>query len=287
MYHADLAAGLITRLVCKSRVVWNIRNLELPAGDVRLRTRAIRQLCALTSPIVPHAIVSCSRAAANLHRQFGYSGDKMQIIHNGIDTTHFAPAPDSGGRVRSQLGIDPAAMVIGTVARWDPLKDHMTLLKAIAAMRGRGTKLACVLVGTGMDRANRPFIEVVKALGLEEVVIPLGQRTDIAELMNALDVHVLASKSEAFPNVVAEAMACGVPCVVTSVGDAAEIVGDTGECVPPGDATALALAIESLLRKARSPEARFACRRRIEVEFSLQSMAESYLDLWQRVATAG
>src|SRR5690606_12427384 len=131
------------------------------------------------------------------------------------------------------------AVVIGSVARWNPLKDHENLLAAFARSRQHDLRLRCVLIDFEMDASNGATAALLDRHALRESVILLGKRDDVPALMNGLDVHVLSSRAEGFPNVVAEAMATGVPCLVTDVGDAAMIVDDTGWVAPPRNPAAL------------------------------------------------
>jgi glycosyltransferase involved in cell wall biosynthesis len=141
-----------------------------------------------------------------------------------------------------------------------------------------------VLAGTGCSDDNAALVAQIKDHGFQGAVRLLGRRGDIPAIMNALDLHVLSSRSEAFPNVVAEAMACGTPCVVTDVGDAALIVGNTGWVVPPRDPERLAEAIVEALRErtdAKQWQSRSrAARQRILNEFSLEDMVERYHRVW-------
>jgi glycosyltransferase involved in cell wall biosynthesis len=170
------------------------------------------------------------------------------------------------------------------VGRFDPQKDHVNLLAALAYIQRQGVDLACVLVGTGLDADNTPLLQQIEQAGLQSRVRLLGRRNDISAVMNALDVHVLSSSAEAFPNVLAEAMACGTPCVTTDVGDAPLIVGDTGWVVPPRNAEALADAIESALSVKSDPgwnERKHAARLRIEQNFSIERMVAAYNEVWR------
>ena len=244
MYHADLIGGVVARLAGVPAVCWGLRNTALEPGASTRSTIWVARLCAWLSRPVPRAIVSCSREAVRVHRALGYAAEKFVVISNGYDLTRFTPDVDARQRLRTAWGIDDGMPLIGMVARLDPQKDHATLIAALARLAQAGTAFRCVLVGGGVDAGNAALREAIGTAGLHAFVRLLGRRDDIPAVMNALDLHVLSSRGEAFPNVLAEAMACGTPGVTTDVGDAALIVGDTGWVVPPRDTDALARALE-------------------------------------------
>jgi len=285
MYHADLLGGLAARLAGVRAVVWGLRNTDLDPRRVSRQTRLTARACAAVSRIVPRRIVSCSQEAARVHAALGYPADRMAVVPNGYDLTAFAPDPAARARVRSELGIGEAQALLGMVARWDPHKDHANLVAALALLgNGGAPDWRCALVGRGMDSGNPAVAALLGRHGMGGRVLALGARDDVPAIMNALDLHVLSSVGEAFPNVVAEAMACGTPAVVTDSGDAALIVGETGWVVPPDDPRALAGAIRVALRELADPGARAAraaaCRGRIERNFSLERMVAGYREAW-------
>jgi glycosyltransferase involved in cell wall biosynthesis len=174
------------------------------------------------------------------------------------------------------------------VGRFDPQKDHPNLLGALAELKGKGHAVRCALVGKGLDRANASLMGSITGFGLspDRELLLLGQRNDISTVMNALDIHLLSSAyGEAFPNVLAEAMACGTPCVTTDVGDAALIVGETGWVVPPRDSKSLAHSIRSAIKLSQDQPGwkvrQMACRKRIDTEFSIERMVCAYRDVWE------
>jgi glycosyltransferase involved in cell wall biosynthesis len=284
MYHADLLGGLAARLLGFRVLLWGIRNFRFTAGRASWSARFASRVAALLSRRVPLAIVSCSAQSAIEHRRRGYAGDKIIVIPNGCDCERLHIDRPSGEALRREWGVAPGELLIGMVARWDPLKDHDTLFVALRQL-ARHRRVRCALIGPGMDGSNRPLGELLDRYALRSQVLLAGCREDIAAVMNALDLHVLSSSSEAFPNVVAEAMACGTPCVVTDVGDAAAIVGETGWSVPPREPQALSAAIESALSRLAGGEAeslRAACRRRIVDNFSREKMAQAYENVWSR-----
>jgi glycosyltransferase involved in cell wall biosynthesis len=283
MYHADLLGGVAARLTGCSTVLWGIRNLRFYRGRVSWSARTASRLCAWLSRSVPVAIVSCSAQAAEEHSRRGYAGEKMLVIPNGYDCRQLRPDSPAGNALRSAWAVAPDEFLIGMVARWDPLKDHANLLAALKPLMAEDSRVRCVLVGPGMEAGNAGLNQLLERYALRSRVVLAGPRDDVCAVMNALDLHVLSSASEAFPNVVAEAMACGTPCVVTDIGDAAAIVGEHGWCVPPGDSPALCQAMQAAVTRLSSSDAeslRAACRARIVQKFSQESMAAAYATAW-------
>lgn len=285
MYHADLLGGLAARLLGIRSVVWGIRHTTLEADKSKRTTIWIAKLLAKLSWWLPSRIVVCAQSAKQVHESLGYNGAIMRYIPNGYDLANFAPMPIAAAELRTSWGLDSSTPLLGTVGRYNPQKDHANLLLALAELMQRGIRLRCVLVGTGVDESNAQLCRQIEALGLKDVVLLLGPRSDIPVVMSAIDIHVLPSSfGEAFPNVVAEAMACETPCVVTHVGDAASIVGETGWVVPPSNALALANTIEQALLALKSPadwqQRKTAARHRIVQNFSLERMVAEYHAVW-------
>lgn len=282
MYHADLMGGIASRLARNRRIVWNIRHTNLEPAVTSRSTRFVASIAALLSRIIPVAIVACAEAARLSHAAFGYDASKMVVIPNGYDLSTFRPRPTSVG---SDAEVLPT---IGMVARFSPQKDHNNLFQALRLLIDRGVHLRCLLVGTGVTPNNPELQRMISALGLEEHVALLGPRADIPDFLTSIDLHVLPSNDEGFPNVVAEAMACGTPCVTTDVGDAAMIVGETGWIVPPRSPVLLADAIANAIRERTTRRGDWELRRqsassRIERMFSLASMVSAYRAVWRSV----
>uniref|UniRef100_UPI000685DD67 glycosyltransferase family 4 protein n=1 Tax=Tepidiphilus margaritifer TaxID=203471 RepID=UPI000685DD67 len=288
MYHADLVGGVLARLAGLRAVCWNIRHSNLEPGKSRRATIWIARLNARLSRWVPAAIVCCAAQARDVHVRIGYAVDKFVIIPNGYDLGHLRPDAAARARLRAEWGVPDGVPLLGMVARFDPQKDHGNFIAACAHLQALGADFAAILVGTGCDAGNAELVRQIAAAGLAQRVRLLGPRTDVPAVMAALDVHVLSSLGEAFPNVLAEAMACGTPCVTTDVGDAAQIVGDTGWVVPPRNAQVLAAAVQAAL-EARRDSAAWAerqqrARQRIVDEFCLDRMVQRYQALWAQVA---
>ena len=290
MYHADLLGGLAARLAGVPSVVWGIRNTNLDVAAIGRSARFAAWACARLSSRVPHIITCNSYEAECVHTAFGYRAARFRIIPNGCDIERFRPDPAVREATRAVFAVAPCEVLIGMVARWDTQKDHANLLNAMGRVAKQRQDVRLLLAGAGMDWANAQLVEGVRAAGLDGRVILAGQRDDVPAIMNALDLHVLSSLGEAFPNVVAEAMSCGTPCVVTDVGDAARIVGDTGWIVRPRDSLALATAIEIALvalEKYGRQALGNRCRTLIVENFVMTRMTEAYAGLWRELRNQG
>lgn len=234
MYHADLAGGLAARLAGGIPVCWGIHHTTLVAGQSRSTTLMTARLCARSSRFLPRKIVCCSESSREIHASLGYPESKMVVIPNGFDLDSFAPDPAARIRLRQELQIAPDAPVVGLVARFDPQKDHRNFVLAAASLVRSLPAARFVLCGIDVEWRNGELAGWIGEHGLTENFRLLGIRSDIPQLTQALDVAGTSSSfGEAFPLVVGEAMACGVPCVVTDIGDSAAMVGETGFVVPP------------------------------------------------------
>jgi glycosyltransferase involved in cell wall biosynthesis len=285
MYHADLLGGAAARLA-GAPVVWGIHHSTLDARTTRWTTRATVRSCAWLSGAIPARIVCVSRSARALHVAAGYCERKFVVIPNGFDLARFAPDPPARREVRRELGVADGAVLVGLVARVHPQKDHPNLLRAAAILARTRPEVRYVLCGDG-TADDRALLAAIREAGVADRFLLLGRRDDVPRLMGALDVATLPSAfGEAFPLAIGEAMACGVPCAVTDVGDSAELVGDTGRVVPPRDPAALARALGELAEMG--PEGRRAlgeaARARIEANYSLAQVAARYAEVYRSVA---
>jgi glycosyltransferase involved in cell wall biosynthesis len=288
MYHADLIGSLAAARAGKPPVIWSIRNSTLDVQHSKRPTRWIVRLLASLSKRVPAAIVSVSEAAARVHIQKGYDAGKISVIPNGFDLEVFRPDSQARTSVRQELQLDANTRLVGLLARYDPQKDHANFLRAAAQVQRRFPDVHFLLAGQGVEPANAELMQQVQACGLTGRAHLLGRRDDIPRLTAALDVAVTASAyGEAFPQVIGEAMACGVPCAVTDVGDSAKIVAGSGRVAPPNDADALAGAIDDLLAlpDAEMQTARQQARQKIGQFYSIESVARQYMELYRRTVT--
>jgi len=282
LYHAD-ALALPAAALLRVPVVWNIRS-AVDVNELGPVVAVLARLCAWLSR-VPAAVVTNSDAAKVLHTRIGYRPRQWLVIPNGFDTERFVPDVTARRDVRRELGLPADALLIGLVARFDPLKDHQTLLRAASLLRRQLEGPHFVLAGRDIKMSNSELREWIKASGVGDHVHLLGERADIPRLTAALDIATCSSYGESFPNIIGEAMACAVPCAVTDVGDAAWIVGDTGRVVPPKDAPALASAWRELIELGTEGrrELGLRARARVEERYSLDSVVRQYETLYERL----
>lgn len=267
-------------------VVWGVHRSDVDARWTKPRLAVAAKLCAKLTRVVPTRIVCCSEDAARGHVALGYDGSRMVVIPNGFDLTAFKPDRDARRSVREELGIPIDARLIGMVARFDPTKDHETMLRAASLVADSHPDVHVILCGAGVEEGNPSFTSLVDTRMPWERLHLLGMRRDIPRIDAALDVAVLSSRSEAFPLAVGEAMASGVPCVVTDVGDAALLVGDCGAVVPAGDPKRLADAISALLDRPSSEREALgaAARDHVVHSYEIGHIVARYEDLYRELA---
>lgn len=285
MYHANLLASVVTP-VARVPVIWNMR--AVPDVDYG---RQIAMIDASLSRLarVPAAVVVNSEYGRDYMAGRGYAGARWRVIPNGFDTAHFRPDPDARSRIRWEWGIGDDQTLVGLIARIDPVKDHATFLEAARLLAEHDRETWFVCVGSGNERLEAQLRDLAANKGIADRVIWAGARRDIASVNCALDIATCCSVSESFPNVVGEAMACGVPCVVTDVGDAARLVGDTGTMIQPRSPLALASAWHTMIaggHKVRGDLGQRA-RQRILNEFSLDRVVADYEGLYTAVVRGG
>lgn len=286
MYHGNLAATCAGYCAPgRPAVMWNIRGtLNLPQ-EKRLSALLIRLSGKLS--FLPQKIVNNSLESAIEHEEeLGYRPLKRVILPNGFDTDVFCPSIEARRSFRTSLSLQEDTVLVGLIGRYHAMKDHGNFLHAAALLSPQFPHVHFVLAGENVDADNAHLSSLITSLGLNDRTHLLGVRSDMSAVTAALDIAVSSSSGgEGFPNVIGEAMSCGVPCVVTEVGASASVVGDTGASVPPRDPQRLARAIADFIEAGpdRRRELGRRARERIMEQFSLETVVEQYQDLYMRV----
>jgi glycosyltransferase involved in cell wall biosynthesis len=286
MYHGNLAAQFVNAFLPKSvPVLWNIRHSLYDLAYEKWMTVWVIRLCAKLSR-KPAQILYNSNVSAVQHEAIGYAADKRLMIPNGFDTDVYAPSEENKSSLRKELQIPSDSPLIGLIGRYHPMKDHANFLRAAAHLSKSHEEAHFLLAGINVDTNNRELMSLVNELKLSPKVHLLGNRDDISRLTASLDIASSSSYfGEGFPNVIGEAMACGVPCVVTNVGDSGAIVGDTGQVVPPKDPVAMATAWKQILDLG--PQGRkelgMKARERVVNNFTLKKIVSEYETLYSKI----
>lgn len=268
-----------------TRLVFGIRASIADLEKYDWLARLVYRLERLASPFADRIIVN-SEAGGRFHRQRGLPAGKITVIPNGIDTQVYAPDREAGRRLRAAWGLPASAFLIGMIGRLEPVKDHPTFLRAAARLAAQYPEARFIIVGEGRQAYRQELEALAVSLGLEERLLWSPARGDIRAVYNALDLCCSSSYSEGFSNVIGEAMACGVPCVATDVGDSSLIIGESGRVVPPRDPAALAAAFEEMARLPLARRARLGeeARQRVIAQFSLEKMVAHSEAAFERLA---
>jgi len=281
MYHgnivATIAVFLFDPMYKKVRLFWNVRQTLYDINSEKIKTRRLIILSRYLS-FLPHGIIYNSSLSAEQHCNVGYLSKKTKIIPNGFDLQKFRPDKNRRQQLRKELKVSESTILIGHISRLHPMKDHATLLRAIErVVEGlfdvdSKQEVIFLLIGHG----------VTSELSKNPAIRFLGERSDIPKIMSALDI--LASSSawgEGFPNVIGEAMASEVPCVVTDVGDSAYIVGKYGRVCSVGDDQCIANSLLQLIEnKQERKTAGKQARKRIKENYSMDKIKKEYLKEW-------
>jgi glycosyltransferase involved in cell wall biosynthesis len=271
----NLLASSLGATVCRnSAIVWGLRGSELELQRYDYLSRAVIGLERALSSLPDLAIANSERVRLFAERR-GFPKRKLTVVHNGFDVDWFRP-PSAGEKRAAclSLRLPPTAKAVAVVARFDPMKDHETFIRAFSRVASDHHDLYAVFAGTGESNFVAKLRAEAQALGLRDRIIWAGAVQDIRTVYHAADCLCLPSAyGEGFPNVVGEAMSCGTPCIVTDVGNSAEVVGDNGLVIPPRDVNRLETALRLLMGSDSGLSGLIAkARARIIRHYSLESM---------------
>lgn len=275
LYKADLFATL-----CFSGsgipVLWNVRQTNIGYRFNSLSNLFCLRVLRLLSRFTAHTIVYCATASRLVHEAIGYNKAKSWVIPNGIDVQRFNPAPER----------DSERPLVINVARYDPQKGQADFIHCAQRIMENRSDIRFQMVGRGVDQDNSELVRLIRDCGLTDHIELLGERPDIPELLNRANLFLSCSHGEGFPNALAEAMACGLLCVATRVGDTELLLEGIGDSCDAGDIEALAESVCRLmdLSTERRKELEADARNRIVEDFSVEKSASLYADLYHSVA---
>ena len=277
LYWADLMGGVASKFCRIDAVIWNIRCTHF--GDGRWTGHLVK-LNARLSKWLPTSIICCGYTAMKFHRDQNFDGSKMVVLPNGYDLEFF-----SKNRFENVANNNKRNVKIVSIGRMDILKNYPLLIEAANLVLEKNRNVHFTIIGRNCT-TDPSLAHLISKFQIGDNFKLREEMADVREPLNAADLFVSSSVSEGFPNVVAEAMAMEVPCIVTDAGDAAIIVGETGIVVPVDDATALAEGILKLAYLSRDERVALgaAARKCILKNYEMGHVAKLYLDHYRQVA---
>jgi glycosyltransferase involved in cell wall biosynthesis len=284
MYHADLVGLLAGRLNKTPAIAWNLRRSFIGMNELGWCSRMELRAAARLSP-QPDAVVTNSLAGQRTHEALGYRPRQWVHIPNSIDADRFRPDVKARAALRAELSLPSHTRLIGLVARFIPIKGHDNFAAAAGILGKQNPDVHFALVGKGIEPSNEPLVRILQSSGVFERMHLLGERSDVERVIAGFDIACSSSYGEGFPNAVGEALACGIPCVVTDVGDSALLVGADGKIVPPGDPRAFAEACQRMLDLPFAVRRRQGLRgrKRIQTQYSIQWVVARYEELYEQL----
>jgi len=288
MYHANFFVAIMSIFLPKMKLIMAIHNGELSFSRMKLLTIVLAVFGSFLSRVTRCKVIFCSECSAAYHIKLGYPKTRVSVIPNGYDVNLFSPSkdldiPESGKELLLAKPRD--TVVFGMIARFDPIKDHDNLFEAVKVFSlVHPGRFKLRLIGSGMEDTNVSLLRMIDKYCVRDHLELIGSTSQPVVEIRRLDIHLLSSYSESFPNVVAEAMACGVPCISTNVGDVSLIIGDTGWLVPRCSPNSLANAMLESVQEMKNLQAwnsrRLNCVNRIRDRYSLNLMVERYTSKW-------
>ena len=284
MYQADLFGGIISKLAGVKIIYWNIRNSSLISGT-SISTRSIGFLNSFFSYLIPNKIILVSENSRIYHSSLGYSNRKMLVIPNGYDVSLYTTNIFIKDKIKKELNISSNSIVIGSIGRYNLYKDHVTFIKSalrVLDIIKKDFNIKFVLIGKNITKENNIIFSLIKNTKFKDNFILLGEQKDIIDYYSLFDIFCLHSISEAFPNVLAEAMCSGLPCISTNVGDVSLMLDDKFCIVPPNNTIKLSNSLIKLINLAKNDldNIGFQNKLKISSEYSIELFYNNYNQIY-------
>lgn len=284
LYMSDFSGGLAAYTLRKPKLYWSIRQSNVSFSQNRLHTFFIIRLCGMLSRFLPDRIISCSEVAKDVHAaNCFYKRSKIEVIPNGFDTKKLRFNNDDRNKFRKELGIQKGkANIIGFIGRYDVQKGVDNFINIAKLIREEIKDSSFVFVGPGCASDNEELMALMQTSGISEVSYLLGSRNDVQAILSGIDLLIIPSRGEAFPNILGEAMSVGTPVVTTNVGEIPIILQDIQACFVPGDNLNMAKAAVGLLRMDESSLKRYSSilRERIIERYNYEMVMEMYKEAY-------
>ena len=281
LYHADLIGGVIGKCAGVPSIFWNVRSTHLYTNKGHLNF--IRKILAILSYVIPEKIIYVSESAKILHEKIGYSSGKFAIIENGFEVpTKFMTIEERLDR-RAELGIKSDEIVIGGVGRFCYEKGFDVFLKSLEILYDNNfpDKITVVFAGTNMDKNNEELLKAILSSKIK--IVLLGEQRNMENIYQIFDIFCLSSRTEAFPNVLCEAMMFKLPCIATDCGDVSKILSSTQFIATPGDPVDLARIMNCMLLYGQKKRDQIGLENHMSIlnNYSIEKMRSLYSELYK------
>lgn len=280
LYHSDLLAFIFAKIICKKKLIWNVRHSNLERKSNKFTTLLVVKLNSLISRKVD-LIRFNSFKSKNVHLDYGYCKKRVEVIDNGFDLELLYFDLQSRNKLRKELLFTQDDFVAISVGRWDVQKDYPTLIKSISLAREKIPNIKLILIGNQLENSNKELMDVIVENNLNDIVYPLGSKSNIKDYLSAADVYISSSIGESFSNSIGEAMATELNCIVTDVGDSARIVGEHGYVVPIKNPEAIAISLKKISKygNSRNP----LMRKRVKENFEINAIRTKFEQSYEKL----
>jgi len=285
MYHANILGGIAALLAKNKNIIWSIRRSELTRNE-SLSTYIVMRIGAIFSGVIPKVVVCVAESGLKNHQKYGYKSDNMIVIPNGFDLKKLKHDQVIRKEIRKELNINDDEIIIGCVGRFHESKGYELLIASSIEVIKLHRKVRYLLIGRDLVQQNTILMEWINKTGFPDHFILAGEKNNVADYMSAMDIFCLSSITEGFPNVVGEAMASALPCVVTSVGDVEKITGNTAILVQPKNKKSLSKGLCEMLNMDNEKRHRMGLsgRQKIEKEYPIKLACEKHFNLYLLVS---
>ena len=285
MYHSNFITLLVQREFY-SKIFWNIRHSELNTQISKITTIYISIICGLFSKIVPKKIIYCSERSKLFHEnQHFYKRSKSSLIENGFSDKTYFSSKKLRFKFRKKNNINNLDLILGFAGRYARQKNIPSLLFAFSNFLKIYNNLYLYMVGSDINKSNKELVNLVEKLKIKDKVFFLNEQKNLVEFYNGIDLLVLTSHSESFPNVIAESMLCSTPVLSSNAGCAKKIINDCGFVIMKNDSKSIIQGLKKSINLFKSNKNYWKYLKnnsqiQIKRNFSIQKMADLYIKIW-------